>query len=457
MKAGQSMIGGRLIFCAAMVLMVASWGLADTHYVRPDSPSPAAPYTNWAAAASNIQDAVNASAAGDTVLATNGTYWLTNQITIGEAVTVMSVNGSANTIVNGNYPSRTNRCILATNANALVQGFTITNGFVWGYGGGAYLQNGATVRNCIISGNRSQDGSGGGVCINAAGTVDLCSVVGNVATGKINGGGGIFLYYGGTVTNSAIAWNAAYITNSSASYAGGGGVYLYQGGLVQNCELTSNRLNQAAVDGGGGGAAIWGSAGSVINSIISGNTNNIRGGGVYIISGGTLQGCLIKENKSPTTGSGLCLYYNGNIRNCTIVNNRGSTPGWYFYGGSTPGAMLENCIIVSNYGYTEYTLNNWGMSGTTLTNLSITNTCTYPTNFNAGALRSGCISNNPAFAGYSVGNYRLANNSPCVNTGTNQSWMENASDIDGRMRIRYGVVDMGAYERIHEATVYRFY
>ncbi|MDD5482077.1 MAG: choice-of-anchor Q domain-containing protein [Kiritimatiellae bacterium] len=61
---------------------------------------------------------------------------------------------------------------------------------------------------------------------------------------------------------------------------------------------------------------------------------------------------------------------------------------------------------------------------------------------------------NPQFAGKDSGNFRLANDSPCVNSGTNQDWMTNAVDLDGSPRIRYGRVDMGAYERIHQGSVY---
>jgi len=35
--------------------------------------------------------------------------------------------------------------------------------------------------------------------------------------------------------------------------------------------------------------------------------------------------------------------------------------------------------------------------------------------------------------------------------------MTNSFDLDGNMRIRYGVVDMGAFERVHEATIYNYH
>jgi len=72
----------------------------------------------------------------------------------------------------------------------------------------------------------------------------------------------------------------------------------------------------------------------------------------------------------------------------------------------------------------------------------------------------GSITNNPLFVNPAGGDYRLANNSPCFNTGTNSSYTTNSAngggsqDLDWRIRVRYGTVDMGAYERLNRGTIF---
>gem|GEM_PF-3529654 len=78
-----------------------------------------------------------------------------------------------------------------------------------------------------------------------------------------------------------------------------------------------------------------------------------------------------------------------------------------------------------------------------------------------GALSPSANINNviyvaPLLVDLSVGNCRLSSCSPCINAGYNENWMTNSIDLDGRARIRYGRVDMGAYETIYEGTIYRF-
>ncbi len=75
---------------------------ATTHYVDINSTNPIPPYTSWATAATNIQDAVDVAGRGhlETVLVTNGVYFL-EQLHIADVITITSVNGAANTYIIG--------------------------------------------------------------------------------------------------------------------------------------------------------------------------------------------------------------------------------------------------------------------------------------------------------------------------------------------------------------------
>src|SRR6266853_3448618 len=103
-----------------------------------------APYTSWVTAATSIQEAINAAEPGPSqVLVTNGTY---GSIYVPALMTVRSINGPQFTTLNGGGAARCAN--LAT--NALLSGFTVSNGFATGYGGGAY---GGTLTNCMLAGN----------------------------------------------------------------------------------------------------------------------------------------------------------------------------------------------------------------------------------------------------------------------------------------------------------------
>jgi nitrous oxidase accessory protein NosD len=99
--------------------------LAGVHYVDVNSTNATPPYTNWTTAATNIQAAVAAAAAGDEILVTNGTY--AGGVNITKPLTIRSVNGSQFTTIFGGGP-----CVSLTN-NASLSGFTVTGGRA-GYG-----------------------------------------------------------------------------------------------------------------------------------------------------------------------------------------------------------------------------------------------------------------------------------------------------------------------------------
>src|SRR5438477_10460664 len=60
------------LFGAALLLAGACSALAAVRYVDVNSTNVTTPYTNWLTAATNIQDAVDAAAAGDEIVVTNG-------------------------------------------------------------------------------------------------------------------------------------------------------------------------------------------------------------------------------------------------------------------------------------------------------------------------------------------------------------------------------------------------
>ncbi|MEI6166359.1 MAG: hypothetical protein WCS52_04125 [bacterium] len=401
-------------------------GPVAIHYVAQNGQTPVSPYTNgWAGAASNIQDAVSVMSDGATVWVTNGVYILTNQITVNYA-TLRSYNNNGvdrGTVINGNYPNTTNRCFFINHADALVEGFTITNGCAPSndcFGGGVYMTNGI-LRNCLVTGNRATNnpvsgGSrGGGVYAVGSSLITNCDITANTI-GNAGFGGGVYL------TTPAQFWNSRILHNGTA---------------------TTNDLSGGSL---GGGAYIYGTGALICNSIIASNAispkaNSVNGGGVYMNDGGTLRNCLITGN-SAFAGAGVAVVGNptiSDVESCTIAGNFAG----YHGGLATPSgiilvARVKNVICYSNQPDNLYFSN--------ITNALFTNSCVVSS---YTLLGSGNISNNPLFENPTGSNYRLTKASPCVNAGFYQAWMTGAVDLDGKLRISPkigGTVDMGAYE-----------
>ncbi len=302
---------------------------------------------SWAQPFKTISNAVAYTVNRDAVVVSNGTYNLTVQLTVTNAITLMSANGAAVTIIDG---GNGRRCLLVSNSVAVIKGLTLQRGNI----------------------------SAGG--------------------GNVEGGGGVWVQYG-TVSNCLIA-------NNTAGY--GAGVKVHNSSLVTHCIIANNT--------GANGA----------------------GAQLQFAGTGRLRNCLIYGN-SGGPASGALLLAGGSLENCTVVSNTCAGNDANFPGavGATTGRVIINTIIRNN-NYTVMTPTNFGTNFTP----TVTYSClefAWP--------GEGNLYTNALFVNPTATNGALLGTSPCINAGTNLSWMTaNAVDLTGKLRIAMRVVDMGAYE-----------
>ncbi len=240
--------------------------------------------------------------AGDTVMVSNGVYTNLAELVISRDITLQSANGAAVTVIDGNHPVLTNRCVQITAPGAVMDGFTICNGYApTGPGGGLYINRGGTVVNCHIVSNQSGAGSGyggGGAAINATGMVANCVIAWNITPLGNSSGGGVSFQYG---TTNALLVNCTIEHNTSTRHAAG--VYFSGGGIVRSCLVRHNRT-----DGGSGGGAALFYAGLMENcTIVSNHCTNGYGGGVYMMSSssgtGAVVNCVIYSNEAKSAST----------------------------------------------------------------------------------------------------------------------------------------------------------
>ena len=170
-----------------------------------------------------IQEAVDASSDGDTVLVWPGTYYENiyyngKNITVG-SLTLTTGNTSyiKQTIINGNYNGS---CIQIYNCqtNTTINGFTLEygSGTLHGYisGGGAIIKySSVNIYNCIISDNKA-NGYGGGIYLNnSQGFMSNVTITNNHAYDR---GGGILLL------QSSMEFDSINLCNIYLNYAARG-------------------------------------------------------------------------------------------------------------------------------------------------------------------------------------------------------------------------------------------
>ncbi len=359
-----------------------------------------------------IQAGIDAASDGDLVFVASGSY-IENIDFLGKAITVKARGGADLTVIDGGQCRASVTFISGETGEAVLEGFTITNGtgnpgpFPGGYyGGGIFCDDHSspTIRDCTITGNQAR--SGGGIyCCDSDPEITNCTIFGNHVTQTYSGGGcgggiycsesspriasctisgntidespGAYLVVavgGGISTDSSdlmiddctitgndregiACWyeSSQTVVNCTVSENGGTGIQSILGGSVEvmDCTISEN--------GGRGIYCVEGIYSTIMNSSIAANCAEY-GGGIYCSgSTTTIANCVISGNSTDKFGGGIhCIGGSSTVVNCVISGNRADRfGGGGIYWGSGSHAITNSTIAGNNADYGGGICSDW--------------------------------------------------------------------------------------------------
>lgn len=280
-----------------------------------------------------IQRAIDDAVGGETILLHDGIY-SENLDFKGKALTLTSVNGADETVIDGQNIGRVVK--IHDSPDAVLEKITLRNG-------------------------KASDSDGGAIQVwNSSVRIDQCVITGN---SSIAWGGGLYYRHLGGSGKTVVISNSTFSNNTASE---GAGIYLEPSGqdsiLVSNCAISGNT---------GGGVAISSYTSdprvTIADCTISGNVNNpypgqigAPGGGIYAHYAGTaditwlkISGCTISGN-SVGESSGGGIYAASTYRLKTpwleisdslIRNNQAGGRGG---GVAADEARISHCVISGN-------------------------------------------------------------------------------------------------------------
>jgi len=265
-----------------VIILIVNVLIADTILVPSEYPT--------------IQQGINASVDGDTVLVANGTYNENDIVFYGNEIVLISENGSDSTIIDGQSNGRIFDIYQGESFNTEINGFTIQNGV--GDGGSAirvYNTSYITIKNCVIQNNSS-----------------------------------------GGWQRAALSLGQPYNNGPHSPAA----VHVY------DCIFQNNT--------GYYGSAVFDESNddtqSIYESCIFKDNSGYSSPAIFGTRNSLIKGCLFYGNS--TTGDSeqkIIANEGGNpeIINCTFANNNGYAIGR----NSTEITTIKNCISYGNYGF----------------------------------------------------------------------------------------------------------
>lgn len=237
-----------------------------------------------------IQSAIDAADDGDTILVAAGTY-VENINFLGKDIVVMSSSGAADTVIDGNELGSVVTFGDEEPATAIIDGFTLTNGYA-GEGGAVACFNDAQpiIRNCRIHDNEAINFGGGIDCFEASPQIRGCELFANVSWN----GGAISLDH-----CSAVVANCRIYNNQALGF-GGGGIYCLHGSLISNIQIVGCAL-YTNTGANGAGILCADASPDVANCVFYENEAEYYGGGfmVYSYAFPTIMNSIFRFNSAP--------------------------------------------------------------------------------------------------------------------------------------------------------------
>jgi parallel beta-helix repeat protein len=262
----------------------------------------------------SIQDAINASQPGDTIIVRDGTYTENVEVNVAN-LTLRSENGSAFTTVLAAV--NTSDVFLVTANSVTITGFTVRN--ATDLASGIHLYS---VHHCTISGNN--------------------------ASGNYHG-----IYLSSSSNNNMLTSNTA---NSNNNY----GIWLWSS---SNNNLTSNTANSNNYSG----IYLYASSNNTLTGNNASNNSN-RGIHLQYSSNNTLTANTVTSNNN----YGIYLYSSSNNNNLTSNTASNNSHGIYLYSSSNNNTLTANTVTSNNnYGiYLYSSSNNNNLTSNTASNNS---------------------------------------------------------------------------------------
>jgi len=368
----------RLLAISAALIVIHSLAVSATIYVPDDY--------------STIQEAIDASSNGETIIVRPGTY-VENIDFKGKAISVRSEQGAAVTTIDGSQAESVVMFRSREGPDSILAGFTLANGegqLQWWpdfTGGGITCDyySSPTITNNVISGNSAAFGCGIYCNDHSSPTITNNIISDNLPT---LAGGGIYCSYSSSPT----------IANNTISGHNGGGIYCFSNSspTIMNNVISGNSSYRY----GGAIACQYKSSPSITNNTITGNSAWDGGGAIacFDICSPTITNTILWKN-SASSGKEIWVGGSSNPSTLSICHSD-------IEGGQSSCWMAPNCTL------------DWG---------------------------AGMIDADPLFAHEGKLDFHLTWQSPCREAGDNASTTM-PTDFEGDPRISLNTADIGADE-----------